>query len=64
MFRMPHSDVQLAVFDLIMPHPCYRLRLPFLALPLGHDTRLLPSIGEHLVTDSVTEVRSVFSALS
>jgi hypothetical protein len=38
-----------------MPQSCYKLGLPFSALPLFHDTRRLPTIGEHLVAASVTE---------
>lgn len=54
--------LQLAVVVSIMPQPCYKLGLPFLALPLFYDTRRLPTIGEHLVTVSVTEAMSSSSS--
>lgn len=64
MFRIPYLDPQPAVVVSIMSQSCYKLGLPFLALPLYYDTRRRSTIGEHLVTGSVTELDSISTAPS
>jgi hypothetical protein len=56
MFHISRFNLQPAVVVSIMPQLCYKIRLPFLALPLYHDTCRLSFIGEHSVTAIVTEV--------